>query len=31
LVLMTSSGVGEDANSKLFHQIHQTFGGTPPR
>ena len=25
LVLMTSSGVGYDANSKLFHQIQQTF------
>lgn len=25
LVLMISSGVGYDANSKLFHQIQQTF------
>jgi hypothetical protein len=25
LVLMTSSGVGSDANSKLFRQIQQTF------
>ena len=25
LVLMTSSAVGYDANSKIFHQIQQTF------
>ena len=25
LVLMTSSGVGYDANTKLFHQLQETF------